>query len=268
MKQLRLWILTVLVMTPLHAWCAGENSETLVWNRAPLRIALPVGSERRVDFPVEVDVFVPESLASNVVVTPTPEGSVFWSAQSAFETERLVVTDKSGRTQWLLDLSAKDGAPMHPLSIRDSRVANSLPPTSAEDATHDTVSDLASAVDEVDLVRAVARQFYGPARLAELPAGVSRASAATGSMDLYRGANLDTAVLGTWRAASFDGDLYVTAVQVVNRSAHEVRPDPRRLRARLLAMAAQHAWLAPAGQYPHDTTLWYLVTDRPLQESL
>lgn len=268
MKVLRVWLLGLFIITPVGGWCADDNTETLVWNRAPLRIALPVGSERRVDFPVEVDVFVPEALAEKVQVTATREGSVFWNAQSDFETERLMVTDKTGGTQWLLDLSAEESAPTHPLAIRDSRVASSLPPTSPEVATNDALSGMESAIDEVDLVRAAARQFYGPSRLAELPAGVSRANVPTGPVTLYRGTALETVVVGGWRASSFGSDLYVTAVHVVNRTSQEVRPDPRRLRAKLLSMTPQHAWLAPAGQHPHDTTLWYLVSDRPFQESL
>jgi hypothetical protein len=121
-------------------------------------------------------------------------------------------------------------------------------------------------LDEVDLVRVAARQFYGPSRLAELPPGVSSASFTSGPLALYRGADLDVVVKGAWRAASYAGELFVTAVQVSNKTQREVRPDPRRVRGNLLAMAAQHSWLAPAGQFPHDTTLWYLVTDRPLQE--
>lgn len=248
-----------------------EKMETLVWNRAPLRMALPVNAERRTDFPVEVDVFVPEAVADKVQVTATPEGSVFWKANAAFKMERMLVADKSGRIQWLMDISAESKAPQHPLLIRDSRVGSTgssvqsqVEQSQGQSGTQPGVTE--TLLDEVDLVRVAARQFYGPSRLAELPPGVSSASFSSGPLALYRGAELDTVVKGAWRAASYEGELFVTAVQVTNRSRSEVRPDPRRVRGKLLAMAAQHSWLAPAGQFPLDTTLWYLVTDRPLPE--
>lgn len=248
-----------------------EKMETLVWSRAPFRMALPVNTERRTDFPVEVDVFVPDAVADKVQVTATPEGSVFWKANAAFKTERMLVADKSGRIQWLMDISAEAKAPQHPLMIRDSRVGStgSSVQSQVEQSQGQSGSQLGvteTLLDEVDLVRVAARQFYGPSRLAELPPGVSNASFSGGPLALYHGAELDVVVKGAWRAASYEGELFVTAVQVTNKSRSEVRPDPRRVRGNLLAMAAQHSWLAPAGQFPHDTTLWYLVTDRPLQE--
>lgn len=248
-----------------------EKLETLVWNRAPFRMALPVNTERRTDFPVEVDVFVPDAVANKVQISATPEGSVFWKANAAFKTERMLVADKSGRIQWLMDISAEAKAPQHPLMIRDSRVGStgSSVQSQVEQSQGQSGPQLGvteTLLDEVDLVKVAARQFYGPSRLAELPPGVSNASFSGGPLALYHGAELDVVVKGAWRAVSYEGELFVTAVQVTNKSRSEVRPDPRRVRGNLLAMAAQHSWLAPAGQFPHDTTLWYLVTDRPLQE--
>ncbi len=266
----------LLLLMLASQWLAGiataaEDAETLVWNRAPLRVALPVNAERRIDYPVEVDVFVPDAVADKVHVTATPEGSVFWKANAAFKTERMMVTDKTGRIQWLMDISADAKAPANPLTLHDSRVgaSGSSVQSQVEQAQTDTPSLHGMGehwLDEVDLVRIAARQFYGPSRLAELPPGVSSASFASGPVAVYRGSELDTVVKGAWRAPSYEGELFVTAIQVTNKSRFEVRPDPRRLRVNLLAMAAQHSWLAPAGQYPHDTTLWYLVSDRPLQE--
>lgn len=274
MRKVTLHLLLLLTssLIPCAAW-ADPSAETLVWNRAPLRVALPLAIERRIDFPVEVDVFVPDAVADKLQVTATPEGSVFWKANATFKTERMVVADKTGRIQWLLDISAEAKAPENPLLIRDSRMGATGASVQSQveqsqDASRAQPGVTETLLDEVDLVRVAARQFYGPSRLAELPPGVSSASFASGLLSLYRGTELDVVVKGAWRAASYEGELFVTAVQVTNKSRREVRPDPRRLRGNLLAMAAQHSWLAPAGQFPHDTTLWYVVTDRPLQEVL
>lgn len=269
---LRGWMLTFLVVfvTPAISQ-EQEPQETLVWNRAPLRIVLPVSSERQIDFPAEVDVYLLESLANTLHVTATPEGSTFWTASDKFGTERMMVTDKSGQMQWLVDVSAEPNAPTHRLTIRDSRFTAKAETLAGIESAEQAPSKIPGAtgvvLDEVDVVRAVARQFYGPTRLAEMPAGISRVGAKTGEVSIYRGAPLTTEVLGAWRAMSDGSDLYVTAIKVSNRASYEIRPDPRRISVRIRAMAAQHSWLAPAGNAPHDSTLWYLVSDRPLQET-
>src|SRR3990167_7347104 len=121
-RQLLMGVLVALfLLNPSYAELPA-NIETLVWNRAPLRIALPVNQERRVDFPVEVVAYIPDAIADKLTLTATLEGSLFWRATAAFKTERMIVTDKSGRVQWLLDVSADPQAPRHTLVIRDSRV--------------------------------------------------------------------------------------------------------------------------------------------------
>lgn len=251
-----------------------QGPETIVWDRAPLRITLPVNQERRVDFPVEIEVNIPMTLSTVLEVTPTQEGSVFFRAKEVFTTERLMLTDKTGQHQWLVDISAEKNAPGHVLVIHDSRlqrtdsalkddIENAQTSVSAQHSLLDTMN-----YDEVDLIRVVARQFYGPSRLAQLPPGISGAPATAHQVSLYHGNELQTEVKGAWRAPSYGGVLYVTAIEVRNLSSREVRPDPRRVKGRLLAMSAQHHWLAPKGHFPEDTTLWYLVTDRPLQEVL
>lgn len=257
----------------LHSLAYAEASssvETLVWNRAPLRIALPVGQERRVDFPVEVVAYVPDAIADKLTLTATLEGSLFWRATAAFKTERMIVTDKSGRVQWLLDVSAEPKAPQHTLVIRDSRVlsetGNSLQQIGQDQTESPMAFSAEHTLDEVDLIKVAARQFYGPSRLAVLPPGVSGAMVSDEVVDIYRGGGLSSVIKGQWRTSSVEGELYVTAVLVANQSPLEMRPDPRRVKGNLKAIAMQHAWLAPAGRYPHDTTVWYLVSERPLQE--
>jgi len=272
-RQLLMGVLVALfLLNPSYAELPA-NIETLVWNRAPLRIALPVNQERRVDFPVEVVAYIPDAIADKLTLTATLEGSLFWRATAAFKTERMIVTDKSGRVQWLLDVSADPKAPRHTLVIRDSRVqleASNALSHIGHDQTDSPTMTLGAEhmLDEVDLIKVAARQFYGPSRLAALPTGVSGALVPDEAVDIYRGGGLSTVIKGQWRASSWDGELYVTAVLVSNLSSMEARPDPRRVKGDLNAIAMQHAWLAPAGRFPHDTTVWYLVSNRPIQEVL
>lgn len=246
--------------------------ETVVWDRNPIRIHLPVGSERRIDFPVEVKINIPNDLVDLLRVTPTKEGTVFFKADADFDTNRLIAFDLQGENQYLLDVSASRDAPKNPISIYDSRIASSTQVVAKVTADQEAVSAGlqrdAVFYDEVDMVRVASRQFYGPSRLATLPPGFGSAKAPSEKVQIYTGENLVTNVKASWRAPTYGGHLYVTAVEVRNHSSHEVRPDPRRISARLTAMTPQHAWLAPAGNYPYDMTMWYLVSDRPFGEVL
>lgn len=246
--------------------------ETIVWDRNPIRVLLPVGKERRIDFPVEVKINIPNELVGTLRVTPTKEGTVFFKADSDFDTKRLIAFDASGDNQYLIDVSASQDAPSNPISIYDSRTVSRTQQLAkvAEDQESATLDMKTDAVvyDEVDMVRIASRQFYGPSRLATLPPGFGSAKAPSENVQIYIGENLSTRVKASWRAPTYGGNLYVTAIEVRNLAAHEVRPDPRRITARITAMTPQHSWLAPAGSHPHDMTMWYLVSDRPLGEVL
>lgn len=263
--MIRRWLfglMAVFLTLKIQAQTHSPETETMLWDRTPIALALPVNQERRVDFPVAVEVHLPEALLDQLTLTLTPEGSVYWRAKTAFPLTRCLVADKSGRWQWLLDVSATDSAPVHPLAIADGRVSEAS-------VTGENSSDAANGFyDEVDLMRMAAQQFYGPRRLAQALPGVQRVPISAMDITLYSGGELETVVKAAWRAPIAGGHLFVTVVQVANKTAQELRPDPRRLRGHLIAMAAQRHWLAPAGQVPNDVTHWYLVTDRSLAEAL
>jgi hypothetical protein len=109
--------LLLLLGVPL-AVDAQENEvpDRVVWDRTPIRVLLPVGSERLVHFPEHaVRVGVPDDLPLR---TLSVDGTVYWQAQAPFAPVRVIVQGlEEGSGYYLLDLEAQESAPAVPLAI-------------------------------------------------------------------------------------------------------------------------------------------------------
>lgn len=114
----------------------------------------------------------------------------------------------------------------------------------------------------VALTRFAAKKLYAPKRLAHDVPGIVRVAVNREPRALVRGADIEARALASWRA----GSLFVTAVQLTNRSALAHDLDARALRGRWHAATFQHHRLHGAGEEV-DTTVVYLVSNRPFAEA-
>lgn len=255
-----LWLLSLMSCLPVMA---GDQpaSEHIVWDRSPIPVVLPVGRERRIDFPVPVKLVAPTvAVSASKPIQIREDGSVYWTATKAFETQRVQAITFTGYS-YLLDVTAKKGGTSHPIVILDDRV----PP---EDEAGKTESQRRRAYhyDAVDLTRHAAQQLYAPSRLIKPLPGVTRIPVSAGAClnRLYRFHDLSFKPVAQWQSPAIP-TRYVTAVRVSSQSHREILFDPRLLRGDWLAAGAQHSVLEPAGA-DGDNTTWYLVSSRPFEE--
>ena len=237
------------------------SPEHVVWDRSPIPVVLPVGRERRIDFPVAVKLVVPKgAVSASKPIQIREDGSVYWTATRKFATQRVQAITFTGYS-YLLDVSAEKGGASHPLVIIDERV-----PAEA-DGEAGGEGELAYDYDIVDLTRYAAQSVYAPSRLVRAMPGVTRIPVSAGACSprLYRFRDLSFEPLASWQSPGIP-TRYVTAVRVISRSSSETVFDPRRLRGEWLAATAQHSVLEPAGA-DGDHTTWYLVSARPFEES-
>ncbi|MEW8048427.1 MAG: TIGR03749 family integrating conjugative element protein [Candidatus Thiodiazotropha sp.] len=241
----------------------GENaasSEHIVWDRSPIQVILPVGEERRIDFPVPINLDVPqEAVKLSKPIQVREDGSVYWTALQSFNTLRVQAITFTGYS-YFLDVSAKKGASTHPIVILDDRVPDD------EDKKADTKKRLSYEYDDADLIQYAAQNNYAPARLVKSMPGVTRipVSPLACSEHLYRFHPLSYEPIAQWQSPAVP-TRYVTAVRVHSQTANEIVFDPRLLRGDWIAASAQHTVLGPAGT-DGDNTTWYLVSDRPFEE--
>ncbi|TVP85725.1 MAG: TIGR03749 family integrating conjugative element protein [Thioalkalivibrio sp.] len=235
----------------------NEVPDRVVWDRTPIRVVLPVGTERLVHFPEHaVRVGVPDTLPLR---TLSVDGTVYWQAQAPFAPVRVIVQGlEEGGGYYLLDLEAQESAPAVALAIlrpgteRPAHVRAGAP----DEPRHQNL-------DYVALTRFAAQQMYAPARLRPAHPQVRPVAVPEGPIALVRGGTIEAVPLIGWRHRG----LYVTAVRLQNRAPEPAVLDPRDLRGEWLAATFQHARLLAHGDEA-DTTAVYLLSRRPFGESL
>ena len=239
----------VLLAAPAHA---TEDALRMTWEKVPVRIELATGIERIVHFPAPVTLGMPRALQSKLRAQSL-DGSLYLKAVSAFKPSRVQVKTLGGGPVYLLDLEAVDGAPpgstVHFVQSRKHHA----------DAGPDDMPP-ASPNTYVALTRFAARQLYAPKRLAHAAPGISRIPVPGAPVALVRGGAVQAVPRIAWRAHG----LYVTAVEITNRSTGAVALDARMLRGDWRAATFQHNTLQAKGQEA-DSTLVYLISTQALE---
>jgi len=252
--------LTALLLFMTQTICvASTTRERIQWQKTPIAIGLNVGEERLVHFRGPVSVGLPASLESRLR-TQTVNGTVYFKANSAFASTRVMVREIEGGQIYLFDLSA---------DTNSSATSGGTQPIEIYlNETHTRASQLVetghgAGFGYVSLTRYAAQQLYAPLRLLSSVPGIVRVPIQQQAVALVPGNAVVATPLVAWRA----GRLFVTAVKLTNRLAHAQTLDPRTLRGAWLSAAFQHSRLLPAGDEA-DTTALYLVSEQPFHLAL
>ncbi len=232
--------------------------EHRVWNKAPIHIVLPVGKERRIDFPLPVQLQVPASVkAMSKRIQITESGSVYWIATQPFKKMRVNAITETGYS-YILDVEARPKGHQHPIAILDDRI----PPDESNTAAPAGPS---YDYDYVDLARFASQNVYAPERLIKPLPGARRVNLDVHEpIPLVRGMDLIATPMAQWSVPTVP-TLYVTAIRIESNSLDRVILDPRKLRGDFLAAAPQHEYVNPVGE-EGSTTTWYLISGRPFSE--
>jgi len=233
-----------------------ETIEHRVWNKHPIHIVLPVGEERRIDFPLSISLQVPElvrGMSERIQITES--GSVYWIANQSFKRQRVNAITDTGYS-YILDIEARPKGHRHPIAIVDDRIPKPIGDGQSIDHQYD--------YDYVDLIRLAAQSIYAPHRLIKKLPGVRRIAIEPEPLPLVRGGDLIIEPIAQWVAPTIP-TLYVTAVRVQSNALDPVILDPRDLRGDFLAASSQHGYVNAVGD-AGDTTAWYLVSNQPFDE--
>jgi integrating conjugative element protein (TIGR03749 family) len=251
------------------AMTSTASTERLVFDRRPLRMALPVGRERIVSFGGPVAFHLPEDV-EGVLRVQIIGATAYLTATAPFGTVRVVAEHLQGDgAQIPIDLvadksTAQAGGDVEVFTAREAatRAQRALSATAAILVDREASSDEASEpVDLVMLTRYAAQAIYAPRRLAPAHPAVRQVPLVIEPVaGLVRGWRVETVPLASWRA----GALYVTAVRATNQERLPVEIDLADLRGQWLAASSQHGRLGPAGA-DTDTTTLYLICDRPFE---
>ncbi len=233
----------------------AASIERLVWDRAPLQLALGIGPERErsITFPAQMHIGVPQEVAPLLRVQTVGRTS-YVTALAPFPRTRIVAEDRGTGAVILLDLAAsKATTTTHPVHV--------VAPTSGDPDSAGSSDESIPPVDMVTLTRFAAHQMYAPRRLTRPHPAIRRVMVDTHPLDdLYAGGSVRSTPAGQWRGDEF----YVTAVVLQNLQPQPLELNPLDLRGRWRAITFQHGRLLPHGSEA-DTTVVYLVCDRPFE---
>lgn len=248
------WIVCSLALATclLASVAFAEAPRRILWEKVPIALQLRTGTERIVHFPHPVSLGVPQS-HRHMLRAQSLDGTVYLNAHEAFDAVRLQVRGVDTGSIYLLDVSAGDHAPP------GRTVQVELPPVSTQRGES---TEGPRPFGYVTLTRFAAKKLYAPKRLAGDVPGIVRVAVNREPRALVRGGDIEARALASWRA----GSLYVTAVQLTNRSALAHTLDARALRGEWLTATFQHHRLHGAGEEA-DTTVVYLISSYPFDEA-
>ena len=237
--------------------------ERAVFDRHPVRVALPVERERLITLPGPAALHVPHDLDA-VARIEAIDRTIYVTALVPFAPIRIVAELIDGGQQIPLDLVAGPQAAQASaeLEVFVARTRNDEPALSAAGSA--PADSAPPAADMVELTRFASRMLYAPARLATAQPGIQQVQVGQQPVSgLLRGARVLAVPMGQWRSAG----LYVTAVRLTNQSALPLELQLEQLRGRWLAATAQHGRLGAAGSQT-DTTAVYLICERAFESCL
>ena len=251
--------LLILVMACINSSSvAAAAVERLFWDKVPLRITLPVGKERLVSFPADVRVGMPGSLSSKLR-TQSNQGTIYWKASEAFDSQRIEVREIQSRRIYLIDLRATTKAnSVTPIEV----IFKEAREYTEDKKSPDSSSKISKKPGYIELTRYAAQQLYAPARLLKASPRIHRVSVTRHTIThLIHGEQIEATPVASWQS----GSLYITAVELKNTSDQFITLDPRYLRGEWRTATFQHIRLHPTGS-ESDTTAVYLISDRPFHE--
>ena len=271
MKRMQWGMFAGLMIVSQWAWAI----QTVSWDKTIIEIELIVGVEQMVQFDGAADVGVGGAMASADVFRHMFIGNTaYWTALQPFEKHRVQIRLHETGEFVLFDVTAitrqQPPKTVEPLRI----VTGKAPAPERRVADKQLTSKDLKAVTMFDLVRYAAQVDYSPQRVVEPVAGVRHMDVLVKSelSRLYNhpdASKVDMFVVNGWSAI----DLYVTTLEIRNRTAERIEIDPSRLQHTVrkpmngashhfLASAMIRPTLAPRGE-TGDRTRVYIVTDKP-----
>lgn len=238
--------------------------EILHWDRKPLPVDLPVGTERVIVLDRNVRVGLPPELAdSETLRVQSAGGAIYLKADKPFDTQRVRLQDVETNEVVLFDLTAlENGASDEEIQVVfpegeqvDAEDASS--PKSREQAEGSSTS--ANTPVPVVLTRFAAQSLYAPTRTIEPVQGVNRvAMRLPESMpSLLPALPVSATPVAAWKLDGWT----VTAVKLSNRDpSRAFEMDPRWLQGDLYSATFMHPTLGRRGSV-RDTTTVFIVTE-------
>jgi hypothetical protein len=203
----------------------------LIWEGMPLSVTLPIGIEKRLDFPEPIRLDATMSrLYANQITLLNNQGKLYLKAKKSFKSKRLLIHLKRSSAVILLDINANAQGTARTVKIRLSDHTNTTQP-----------SPLA-------LMRYGVQSLYGKRAIESHPAIVT----STPSHNRWSQPGIQSKPLMQWHMDNYQ----LQAIELTNTSKTSIKIKlPQQ--ARLVSFYPTQT-LAPVHQCPDKTTIFIL----------
>jgi integrating conjugative element protein (TIGR03749 family) len=263
------WPFLLFVTTTLASF-HSVATDIIHYENLPVTIDLIEGQERSIQFGDHVSVGITKGQQTNHLFRiQSAQGAIHILPHTTFDKQRIQIKRASDGRVLLLDLISRKAEPSAQ-SLEDVRIylqsENVITPPKDEIAEEQNTPELPS-VSPIDLTRFVAQRLYGPSRLHDDLQGVSEAALGVkGAIRIFKGDNkiktYSEAIVGY-----YGGGHYLAAIHIRNLSKNVVTLNYLDLNLPFDYATFQHHSLNAAGT-PGDSTVLYLISEKPLNETL
>lgn len=246
-----------------------DETVPLVWKGDAITIALPVGKEKRLQFPEPIQADVNGSLTTDQLQIINNDQNLYLTAQKTFSKTRIYVTLKKSQQIVLLDLLTADTGTTttRKIILSDTAVASPAAVTTVTTTSSNNVVNPEKALSAdayVGAIRFAWQQLYAPERLLTQDTNFTRTPMHTEFWlpDLVYGDKVLAHPEASWQA---DG-LYITAIELRNKYPHVTRLNLAHDLCgdwQAATLYPRHQ-LKPAGDKSGDSTTLFLISAQPL----
>lgn len=242
--------------------------EIIHYANKPVTIELRNGEERTIQFGDHVQVGITKGQQlKRLFRVQSAQGAVHILPYQEFDKQRVQVKRLTDGKVILIDLIAgKEDLSAKPMESVKILLKSENKVSDGESIMSDSTMETA-VITPVDLTRFAAQQLYGPTRLhRDLPGITKTAIGVNGAVRIFKGENKYKTYSKPILAYQ-GGGYYLAAIHIKNTSDRPVRLDYLDLNLPFSHATFQHHELH-SNSTPGDSTILYLISDKPLKKTL
>lgn len=239
---------------------------TLVYRDLPVAFTMPVGAEKVISFPEDVQWSLPRELNS-VVTGEAINGTVYLTTTEEFERARFRFRGIDSNQHYIFDITATKTGESSAIrvltSTDDSKATTADAPVNSNPNGRTNTRKTPAKMGLAEITRHVFQRIYAPDRLLKGTAMLSTKDIKDPPTfnRMFPGLNVSATPFSEWWTP--DGT-YATAIKLINNETRNITLDPRYIRssASWVTFSAISHDLKPAGQYG-DTAVAVVITRQP-----
>jgi integrating conjugative element protein (TIGR03749 family) len=260
-KTLLLASLVTMFSPFLHA------EQIIHYKNEPVTIPLIQGQERTIQFGDHVQVGVTKGQQMQKLFRlQSAQGAVFIKPYKEFDKQRITIKRITDGRIILIDLVSEKGT-QEAQELEKVKVLLETDNVVLDPQVKPSIDQHLAVITPVDLTRYAAQRLYGPTRLHNDVMGITEVSMGVkSSIKIFKGEN-KYRTFSKPIIAYQGGGYYLSGIHIKNVSSESLKLDYLDLNLPFTHATFQHHTLSPNGT-PGDSTVLYLLAEKPLKETL